>query len=809
MSVVRTGPKIRASEVVGQGYDEFWTCRKFYRILKGSKGSKKSKTTALWYIWHMMKYPQANVLVIRKVYATLRQSCYTDLLWAIDKLQVQKYWKATTAPLQLEYVPTGQVILFRGLDEAQKLASIMVRKGILCWVWFEEFYEITNEEEFNKIEFSIRGEIPKGSGLWKQITATFNPWSEHTWIKARFFDEPHDDVFTMTTTYRVNEFLGDDDRKRYEDLYVRDPRAARVICDGDWGIAEGLIYTDWEEQLFDPRYLLLNQDIKTSFGLDFGYAVSENAFVALAVDLKTYTMWIFDEMYENGMTNLDIAKRITEMGYAKEMIWADAAEPKSIYELQQGFMDEKDGELVRFALPNIRPALKGPDSVNNGIARMQQFHIIVHPRCVNTLRELSTYHWDVDKDGNFTGKPSKEDDHCLVAGTKVITDRGEVPIEDIQVGDMVLTHLGLREVTASGVTRPLPAEIWRMTLSDGTIVEGTADHPVPTVDGLKCIQSISNSDRVVVCLDQRNAVNWEGLRSSNMMGCSGTGIPTPPDAQTDCISSITQPISTDMSGKNTTDQSQKDAISIMSMEIRSTTTSPISDASPLSNMQENTPTQMSTGTSYPSRCAEILPGRTPAEPGILQRQAMSGMSSTGNASQPICNQSNTPAYSVAGHTSQSHSGLPISSAPTPANPRTDAHPGSMTRTEFVRSVTRHSGSISTVDPEPVPDHVQGVSQSSMGIDCFTTLEVVSVENTGRFEFVYDLTVDEAHDFFANGVLVLNCMDAARYGLSAFFMRGHGYVAEARGEEVPATPVVGAPAPASSPAPRKYRRVFAT
>ena len=639
MSVVRTGPKIRASEVVGQGYDEFWTCRKFYRILKGSKGSKKSKTTALWYIWHMMKYPQANVLVIRKVYATLRQSCYTDLLWAIDKLQVQKYWKATTAPLQLEYVPTGQVILFRGLDEAQKLASIMVRKGILCWVWFEEFYEITNEEEFNKIEFSIRGEIPKGSGLWKQITATFNPWSEHTWIKARFFDEPHDDVFTMTTTYRVNEFLGDDDRKRYEDLYVRDPRAARVICDGDWGIAEGLIYSDWEEQLFDPRYLLLNQDIKTSFGLDFGYAVSENAFVALAVDLKTYTMWIFDEMYENGMTNLDIAKRITEMGYAKEMIWADAAEPKSIYELQQGFMDEKDGEITRFALPNIRPALKGPDSVNNGIARMQQFHIIVHPRCVNTLRELSTYHWDVDKDGNFTGKPCKEDDHCLVAGTKVMTDRGEVPIKDIQAGDMVLTHLGLRKVTASGVTRPLPAEIWRMTLSDGTVIEGTADHPVPTNDGVR---------RMIDCKGSYVAV--EGAETPEVI----------------------------------------------------------------------------------RRCSALF------------------------------NRLNKPKRVVLNH-----------------------YRRDKTRDEWFHDV--------------MLGKVEGHG----------LVEVVSVENTGRFEFVYDLTVDEAHDFFANGVLVLNCMDAARYALSAFFMRGHGYVAEARGEEMPATPVVGAPAPASSPAPRKYRRVFAT
>lgn len=408
---------LKLSEVVGGGYNGFWNTRKFYRIVKGAKGSKKSKTTALWYIYFMMRYPDANTLVIRKIYATLRQSCYTDLLWAIDRLGVTDLWKATTNPLQLEFIPTGQVIIFRGLDEAQKLASIMVRKGYLCWVWFEEFYEITNEDEFRKIEFSIRGYLPPETGLWKQITATFNPWSEHTWIKARFFDAPDEDTFTLTTTYRCNEWLGPDDIKRYEELYVRDPRNARVICDGDWGVSEGLIYTDWEETDFDPRYVLLSNGIRTSFGLDFGYAVSYNAFVAIAVDLEHRVMWIYDEMYMNGMTNLDIAKRITEMGYSKEVIWADAAEPKSIYELQQGFVEEvetPDGpKTARYALPAIRPALKGPDSVANGISRMQQFHIIVHPKCVNTIRELSCYCWEQDRDGKFTGRPVKENDHAL------------------------------------------------------------------------------------------------------------------------------------------------------------------------------------------------------------------------------------------------------------------------------------------------------------------------------------------------------------------------------------------------------------
>lgn len=410
--------KLRLSELVGGGYNGFWNTRKFYRIVKGAKGSKKSKTTALWYIYNMMKYPESNVLVIRKIYATLRQSCYTDLLWAIDRLQVTSLWKATTNPLQLEFIPTGQVILFRGLDEAQKLASIMVRKGYLCWVWFEEFYEITSEDEFKKIEFSIRGHLPPETGLWKQITGTFNPWSEHTWIKARFFDDPDDDTFTLTTSYKCNEWLGDDDRRRYEELYIRDPRNARVICDGDWGIAEGLIYTNWVEEDFNPLYVIRNQNVRTSFGLDFGYAVSYNAFAAIAVDIENRIMWIYDEMYDNGMTNLDIAKRITEMGYSKEVIWADAAEPKSIFELQQGFveaLEDSVGTMHRYSLPNIRPALKGPDSVNNGISRMQSFRIIVHPKCVNTIRELSCYCWEQDREGKYTGKPIKEFDHMMDA----------------------------------------------------------------------------------------------------------------------------------------------------------------------------------------------------------------------------------------------------------------------------------------------------------------------------------------------------------------------------------------------------------
>ena len=409
-----------ASEVVGPGYDEFWSTKALYRVCKGSKGSKKSKTCALWYIWHMMKYPMSNVLVIRKVYGTLRESCFTELLWAIDRLGVTDLWTWSVSPLKITYKPTGQVIIFRGMDDAMKVGSISVRYGVLCWVWFEEFFEITSEAEFDKVDMSIRGKMPAGSGLWKQITCTFNPWSENTWIKERFFDKSDPSVFTCTTTFRCNNFLDEVDIAKYTALYARNPRAARIICDGEWGIAEGLVYEDWEILNFNPLDVLASDPgSKTMFGLDFGFKVSYNAFVAAIINVEKHVIWVFDEMYERGISNMEIAKRITNMGYGREVIIADSAEPKSIFELQEGQIEEivTDGEpeFIKWQLPAVRGAMKGGDSVRNGIRRLQSFHIVINPKCTNFIMEINNYCYDQDKDGKFLDKPIKDFDHLMDA----------------------------------------------------------------------------------------------------------------------------------------------------------------------------------------------------------------------------------------------------------------------------------------------------------------------------------------------------------------------------------------------------------
>jgi len=165
--------KIDLPSIVGKGYGSFWTTKKRYRVVKGGRSSKKSRTCGLWYPYNMMKYPLANTLVIRNTYNTHKDSTFAVLKWGIHRENVDHLWHIKESPLEMSYIPTGQKILFRGLDDPLKLTSITVDVGFLCWVWIEEAFEIVEESDFDMIDEAIRGELP--DGLWKQLTLSFNP----------------------------------------------------------------------------------------------------------------------------------------------------------------------------------------------------------------------------------------------------------------------------------------------------------------------------------------------------------------------------------------------------------------------------------------------------------------------------------------------------------------------------------------------------------------------------------------------------------------------------------------------------------
>ena len=394
--------KISLPKIVGKGYKDYWNFKGRYRVCKGSRASKKSKTTALNFIYRIMKYPQSNLLVVRKVFRTLKDSAYTDLRWAIRQLHVEQYWEYKESPLELVYKPTGQKILFRGLDEPMKLTSITVDVGHLCWAWIEEAYEITKESDFDMLDESIRGQVT--GDLFKQITLTFNPWNEGHWIKKKFFDaELSNDILAKTTNYLCNEFLDISDLRLFERMKKENPKRYKVAGLGDWGISEGLIYENWEEIEFDIQEILKIPDIESAFGLDFGYTNDPSALFAGLISKERREIYVIDELYKKALTNNKLAEEIKNMGYGKERITADSAEPKSI------------DELYDLGLKGISGARKGRDSINNGIQFIQGYKIIVHPRCVNFLTEISNYTWAKDKFDKPINKPIDMFNHLMDA----------------------------------------------------------------------------------------------------------------------------------------------------------------------------------------------------------------------------------------------------------------------------------------------------------------------------------------------------------------------------------------------------------
>lgn len=372
-------------------------------MCKGSRASKKSKTTALWYaVWlNKQGFEKSNLVVIRKTYRTIKDSCFTDLRWALDRIGVLNEWNITLSPLEMTRKKTGQKILFRGLDDPLKITSITVEKGSLCWAWLEEAYEVMKEDDFSILDESIRGECP--APLFKQWTITFNPWNEHHWLKKRFFDAPTDpDILAMTTNYLCNEWLDASDIKLFEDMKQRNPRRYAVAGLGGWGIVDGLVYENWKEERFDIDEVRSRPGIVSTFGLDFGYTNDPSTLFCGLLDQKEKRLFVFDEMYEKGLSNKRIAETVQGMGYGKERITADSAEPKSIDELKSLGL-------------RVKAAMKGKDSIQNGIQWIQDLEIVIHPRCVNFITEISNYTWDTDKFGNKLNVPIDDFNHLMDA----------------------------------------------------------------------------------------------------------------------------------------------------------------------------------------------------------------------------------------------------------------------------------------------------------------------------------------------------------------------------------------------------------
>jgi phage terminase large subunit len=276
-----------------------------------------------------------------------------------------------------------------------KISGVTVSTGHLNWVWIEEGYEMKTEQELDFIDESIRGILPEH--LWYQITITLNPWNKNHWIKERFFDpiygaseefkdNPRDvvDTFAITTNYLMNEFIDESFKAKMLALKERNPKRYKVAGLGEWGVSEGVIFEQFREEEFNHKMLLQRPGTTHFTGLDFGWT-DPVALVAGIVDPDAMRIYIYDEIYKQKLSNRKLVALMRQKQLQNSIVVAESANPKDIE------------DLFDLGLRRIRPALKGKGSILGGIRNIQDYEVVVHPRCINFIVELENYIWDPEK----------------------------------------------------------------------------------------------------------------------------------------------------------------------------------------------------------------------------------------------------------------------------------------------------------------------------------------------------------------------------------------------------------------------------
>lgn len=372
----------------------------FYK-LAGGRGSAKSSFVSSEIILGMMRDAQAgeltNAVAFRRYKDNLHDSVFEQLLWAIDKLGVSHLWKETVSPLRLTYIPTGQVILFRGADKVKKSKSIKVSKGYIKYLWFEELDEFENAEKIRSIQQSV----VRGGEKFTVFYSYNPPKSQRSWVNDPMqWSRP--DVVSHNSTYLTvpRSWLGEQFIADAEHLKATKPEAyeheylGKVTGSGS-AVFDNLVdATITAEQVkgFDRIYN----------GLDWGFYPDPWAFNQMHYDAARRTLYIFGELTRYRAGNQATADALRVYGITGgQRITADSAEPKSVADYKRyGF--------------NCRGAIKGAGSVEYSMKWLQALAaIVIDPeRCPDTWREFSNYEYERAQDGAvLDGYPDADNHH--------------------------------------------------------------------------------------------------------------------------------------------------------------------------------------------------------------------------------------------------------------------------------------------------------------------------------------------------------------------------------------------------------------
>lgn len=332
---------------------------------------------------------QRKVLIVRKVGATLKESVWSLTLELIHTGGLTPTVKQINkSDLTIEFL-NGSVLLFKGLDDSEKIKSI---NGITDIV-IEEATEITLDD-FTQLNLRLRSKKPNN-----QIHLMFNPVSKANWVYKYFFETKPDNCVIVQTTYRDNPHLPKEYVESLHALENKNPAYYKIYVRGEFATLDKLVFPVIHKRIISEDELT---DAWFWAGMDFGYTNDPTAITWGYYNPVQNDLYITGEYDKIGMTNDVIAETLVSLGLSKEKIVADSAEPKSITELRN------------LGIKRIIASVKGADSVKNGIDRMQRCNIIIDERCTKTIEEFENYTWQKDrKTGEYINQPVDSYNHHI------------------------------------------------------------------------------------------------------------------------------------------------------------------------------------------------------------------------------------------------------------------------------------------------------------------------------------------------------------------------------------------------------------
>ena len=386
---------IKATEVFQKNYD---ATKRFVVNIGGSRSTKTYSILQLLIVKALSSEEPLTISVVRKSFPSLRISVMRDffnILKELDLYSVENHNKS-----EHTYTLGQTIIEFFSIDDAQKRRG--TKRDIL---YVNEANELTSEDFF---QLQVR--------TTTQVFMDFNP-SEYFWYNTEL--ESRDDVEVIKSTYKDNPYLNEDQIKEIERLQFTDYQYYQIYALGEFAGDVDLVYT---HNIVDT--IPIDKAKLIALGMDFGF--TNDPTTLIEVWKQGEDLYLNEILYDTNLTNSDIAEKLREAGVDRYMeIIADSAEPKSIEEISRmGF--------------NIKPAMKGPDSIKNGIDILKRHKINVTKESTNLIQEFRRYKWVTNKEGQKLNKPIEQWNHALDAVRYVALNK----LKEAKTGRYAISILG-------------------------------------------------------------------------------------------------------------------------------------------------------------------------------------------------------------------------------------------------------------------------------------------------------------------------------------------------------------------------------